>query len=148
MREDCLNLNVWTPSADEARRPVLVHVFGGGFERGSASEGLYDAAALVAQSSAPVVRVNFRIGALGFLFLADSFNEPLGASNLGVQDLIAALEWVRDNIAALGGDPDKVTLFGHSSGAFMIASLFAAPASRGLFARAWLQSGSASRVLT
>ena len=146
--EDCLNLNVWTPAADGARRPVLVHVFGGGFEAGSASEGLQDGAALSAQANAVVVRVNFRIGALGFLHLGDAFGADLAAGNVGLLDLCLALEWVRENIGALGGDPDKVTVFGLSSGAFMIAALFALPQSRGLFARAWMQSGSASRVLS
>ena len=144
MGEDCLNLNVWTPAADGARRPVLVHVFGGGFERGSASEGPQDGATLSARADAVVVRVNFRIGALGFLYLGDEF----APGNLGVLDLILALEWVRDNIGALGGDPENVTLFGLSSGAFIIAALFAMPRSWGLFAKAWMQSGSASRVLT
>ena len=146
--EDCLNLNVWTPGADGARRPVMVHVFGGGFETGSASEGLQDGAALSAQANAVVVRVNFRIGALGFLHLDDGFGADVAAGNVGLLDLCLALEWVRENIGALGGDPDKVTLFGLSSGAFMIAALFALPRSRGLFARAWMQSGSASRVLS
>ena len=146
--EDCLNLNVWTPAADGARRPVLVHVFGGGFEAGSASEGFQDGAALSAQTNAVVVRVNFRIGALGFLHLGDRFGADLAAGNVGLLDLCVALEWVRENIGALGGDPDKVTVFGLSSGAFMIAALFALPRSRGLFARAWMQSGSASRVLS
>ena len=146
--EDCLNLNVWTPAADGARRPVLVHVFGGGFETGSASEGLQNGPALSAQANAVVVRVNFRIGALGFLHLGDRFGADLAGGNVGLIDLCFALEWVRENIGALGGDPDKVTLFGISSGAFMIAALFGLPRSRGLFAKAWMQSGSASRVLS
>ena len=125
MSEDCLNLNVWTPAADGARRPTLVHVFGGGFETGSASEGLQDGAALSAQADAVVVRVNFRIGALGFLHLGDAFGAEFAAGNVGLLDLRLALEWVRDNIAAL----------------------FALPGARGLFAKAWMQSGSASRVL-
>ena len=148
MSEDCLNLNVWTPAADGARRPVLVHVFGGGFETGSASEGLQDGAALSAQADAVVVRVNFRIGALGFLYLGDACGADFAAGNAGLLDLHLALEWVRENIGALGGGPDKVTLFGLSSGAFMIAALLALPEARGLFAKAWMQSGSASRVLT
>ena len=146
--EDCLNLNVWTPCADNARRPVLVHVFGGGFETGSASEGLQDGAALSGQAGAVVVRVNFRIGALGFLYLGDVLGAEFASGNVGLLDLCLALEWVRDNIGALGGDPDNVTIFGLSSGAFMIAALFALPRTRGLFAKAWMQSGSASRVLT
>ncbi len=148
MSEDCLNLNVWTPAADGAKRPVLVHVFGGGFETGSASEGFQNGEALSAQGDVVVVRVNIRIGALGFLHLADAFGANFDAANRGALDLVLALRWVRENIAALGGDPDNVTLFGLSSGAFMIAALFAMPASSGLFAKAWMQSGSASRVLT
>ena len=148
MSEDCLNLNVWTPAPDGARRPTLVHVFGGGFETGSASEGLQDGANLAAQGDVVVVRVNFRIGALGFLHLADAFGANYAAANRGALDLVLALTWVRDNITAFGGDPDNVTLFGLSSGAFTIAALFAVPESRGLFHKAWMQSGSASRVLT
>ena len=148
MSEDCLNLNVWTPAADGARRPVLVHVFGGGFETGSASEGLQDAEALSTQGDVVVVRVNFRIGALGFLELGSVFGADYESANRGALDLALGLSWVHDNISALGGDPDNVTLFGLSSGAFMIASLFAMPEARGLVHRAWMQSGSASRVLT
>ena len=127
---------------------MLAHVFGGGFETGSASEGPQDGAALSAQGDVVVARVNFRVGALGFLHLADAFADDAASGNRGVQDLIVALEWLRDNVAALGGDPDNITVFGLSSGAFMIASLFASPRSRGLFAKAWMQSGAASRVLS
>jgi para-nitrobenzyl esterase len=147
MSEDCLNLNVFTPAADGARRPVLVHAFGGGFETGSASEG-WDGARLAAQGDAVVVRPNFRVGALGFLHLGGAFGADYEWANRGALDLVLALQWVHENIAALGGDPDNVTLFGLSSGAFMIAALFAMPISHGLFAKAWMQSGSASRVLT
>ena len=145
--EDCLNLNVWTPAADGARRPVLVHVFGGGFQTGSAFGGPQDAEALSAHGDIVVVRVNFRIGALGFLHLGGIWGEPYLAANLGLLDLVAALEWVAENIAALGGDPDNVTVLGLSSGAFMTAALFALPQTRGLFRRAAMQSGSASRII-
>jgi para-nitrobenzyl esterase len=148
MSEDCLNLNIWTPEADAARRPVLVHVFGGGFETGDASGGLQDGEALSHRSDAVIVRVNFRIGALGFLSLGASLGRDYASVNRGLLDLVLALGWIQENIAALGGDPDNVTLFGLSSGAFMIAALFGMPQSRGLFARAWMQSGSASRVST
>jgi para-nitrobenzyl esterase len=144
--EDCLNLNVYTPDL-AGRRPVLVHAFGGGFETGNASAGFQSGARLAARTGCVVVRINFRIGALGFLHLGDVWGEPYRAGNLGLHDLCAALEWVRENVGALGGDPDNVTLFGLSSGAFMIAALFGVPSSRGLFHRAWLQSGSASRVV-
>ena len=145
--EDCLTLNVWTPAPDDARRPVLVHVFGGGFQTGSAFGGPQDAEALSAQGDMVVVRVNFRIGALGFLHLGGVWGEPYSAGNLGLLDVVAALEWVHENIRALGGDSDNVTILGLSSGAFMIATLFALPRTRGLFQRAAMQSGSASRII-
>jgi para-nitrobenzyl esterase len=145
--EDCLTLNVWTPAVDGAGRPVLVHVFGGGFQTGSAFGGPQDAEALSAQGDIVVVRVNFRIGALGFLHLGGIWGDRYLAGNLGLLDLVAALEWVAQNIRSLGGDPDKVTVLGLSSGAFMIAALFALPQTRGLFRRAVMQSGSASRII-
>jgi para-nitrobenzyl esterase len=146
--EDCLTLNVWTPAVDDARRPVLVHVFGGGFQTGSAIGGPRDGEALSAQGDIVVARVNFRIGALGFLHLGGVWGEPYLAGNLGLLDLVAALEWVNQNIRSLGGDPDNVTVLGLSSGAFMTAALFALPQTRGLFRRAAMQSGSASRIIT
>lgn len=145
--EDCLNLNLFTPGLDDARRPVLVHLFGGGFEGGSGSGGFQDGLALALEGDCVVIRLNFRVGALGFLYLGEAWGEPYGAGNVGLLDVVAALEWVGQNVRAFGGDPDNVTLFGISSGAFMISSLFALPGSKGLFRRAWLQSGSASRIL-
>jgi para-nitrobenzyl esterase len=145
--EDCLHLNVWTPAPDEARRPVLVHLFGGGFQRGSATDGVEDGAALSNKSNCVVVRVGFRVGVLGFLHLGEVWGAPYEAGNVGLLDVVAALEWVAENICALGGDPDNVTVFGISSGAFMATALFAVPAARSLFHRAFLQSGSASRVI-
>lgn len=148
MSEDCLHLNVWTPAADGGRRPVLVHVFGGGFQRGSATGGYMDPASLAADANAVVVRINFRVGPLGWLYLGDVMGSQFEAGNPGLMDLQAGLEWVNDHIVALGGDPDNVTLFGMSSGAFMIAALMAMPTARGLFKRAWMMSGSASRILS
>ena len=147
MSENCLNLNVFTPGADRAGRPVLVHVFGGGFQTGSANSPLQDAASLAAAHGVVVVRVNFRVGALGFLHLGDAWGGPYEAGNVALLDLCTALEWVRENIEALGGDPGNVTLFGLSSGAFSIAALAAVPAARDLFRRAWMASGSASRII-
>lgn len=145
--EDCLNLSVFTPGLDGAHRPVLVHVFGGGFEGGSGTGGFQDGLALASRGDCVVVRLNFRVGTLGFLYLGEVWGEPYRAGNVALLDLCAALEWVQANIRSLGGNPDNVTLFGISSGAFMIASLFGVPQSRGLFHRAWLQSGSASRII-
>jgi len=144
--EDCLYLNVWVPATPaEAPRPVLVWIYGGGFESGSAAPPYTDGAALARQTGAVVVAANYRLGALGFLHLADFGGEWAGATNLGLQDQIAALRWVRDNIAGFGGDPGDVTVAGQSAGAFSVGTLLAVPAAVGLFHKAILQSGSASR---
>jgi para-nitrobenzyl esterase len=114
--EDCLYLNIWTPAADGARRPVLVWIHGGAFILGSGSQTLYDGSALARRGDVVVVTINYRLGALGFLRLRDRFGERLPATgNEGLLDQVAALEWVRDEIAAFGGDPDRVTIFGESA---------------------------------
>ena len=144
--EDCLYLNVWTPST-EGRRPVLVWVYGGGFERGSCSPPVTDAAALMRRTGMVVVAMNYRLAAFGFLYLAELGGPAWeGAANCGSLDQIAALRWVRDNIAGFGGDPTSVTVFGESAGGFAIGGLLGMPAAAGLFDRAILQSGSSSRV--
>jgi para-nitrobenzyl esterase len=140
--EDCLFLNVWTPALDlDARRPVMVFVHGGGFTSGSGSVFLYRGGNLVRNGNAVVVTINYRLGALGFLghrLLSD----PDGlVGNWGIQDQVAALAWVREHIAAFGGDPDNVTIFGESAGGFSVAALLGCPAARGLFRRAIVQSG-------
>jgi para-nitrobenzyl esterase len=135
--EDCLYLNVYTPAADSARRPVLVWIHGGGFTGGSGSQALYDAGRLAAQGDVVVVTVNYRLGALGYLY-ADGLD-----ANPGQLDQIAALEWVRDNAETFGGDPGNVTIFGESAGGMAVATLLAMPAARGLFQRAIPQSGAA-----
>jgi len=143
--EDCLYLNVWTPAADRGRRPVLVWIHGGAFVLGSGSQMLYDGATLARRGDVVLVTVNYRLGALGFLRLRDRFGERLPASgNEGLLDQVAALEWVRDEIAAFGGDPGKVTIFGESAGAMSCATLLGMPRARGLFHRAILQSGAAN----
>ena len=143
--EDCLYLNVWTPAADRGRRPVLVWIHGGAFVLGSGSQMLYDGATLARRGDVVVVTVNYRLGALGFLRLRDRFGERLPASgNEGLLDQVAALEWVRDEIAAFGGDPGSVTIFGESAGAMSCATLLGMPRARGLFHRAILQSGAAN----
>lgn len=139
MSEDCLLLNIWTPAADSAHRPVMVFIHGGAFMEGGAIAD-YSGEDLAHRG---VVYVNFqyRIGSLGFLELADIAGDRFAESgNLGLLDQIAALKWVRANIAAFGGDPDNVTVFGESAGAVSLANLLALDASRGLFARALLES--------
>ncbi|MGC7101353.1 carboxylesterase/lipase family protein [Amycolatopsis lurida] len=146
--EDCLYLNVWTPTttAEDAVRPVIVWIYGGGYEAGSAAPPYSDGAALARQTGAVVVAANYRLGALGFLHLADLGGQWAGSTNLALQDQMAALRWVRDNIAAFGGDPGNITVAGQSAGAFSIGALLAAPAAAGLFHKAILQSGSTSRI--
>jgi para-nitrobenzyl esterase len=140
--EDCLTLQVWTPGLDARRRAVMVWLHGGAFTSGSGSLPLFDGTALARRGDAVVVTVNYRLGALGFLAHASG---ELSA-NFGLLDQIAALGWVREHADRLGGDPDNVTLFGESAGAMSIGALLGAPAARGLFRRAILQSGAAHNV--
>ncbi len=145
--DDCLSLNVWAPSNTQPgdRKPVMVWVHGGAYILGSASQPLYHGGTLSAGGDVLVVTVNYRLGALGFLELptlgADS---DRFATNLGLRDVIAALEWVRDNIAAFGGDPDRVTLFGESAGGGVVTTLLSSPAAAGLFSAAIAQSSPAT----
>ncbi|WP_335937496.1 carboxylesterase/lipase family protein [Streptomyces sp. PTD5-9] len=132
--DDCLNLNVWTPSPGATGLPVLVWIHGGSLLHGSSAVRLYDGAAF-ARDGVVFVSVNYRLGVEGFGVFPDA------PANRGLLDQIAALTWVRENIAAFGGDPDLVTLCGESAGAIGIAALLAAPRAKGLFRRAVLQSG-------
>ncbi len=141
--EDCLFLNVTTPAIDGRRRPVLFWIHGGGFSQGSSGLFLYDAKRLAARGDVVVVTINYRVGLLGAW--PGREGEGLDA-NLGLGDQALALEWVRDHIAAFGGDPGCVTLFGQSAGAMSVASLLAMPRARGLFHRVILQSGAAANV--
>jgi len=141
--EDCLTLDVATPAADGARRPVLVWLHGGAFVMGAGSSLVYDGARLARLGDVVVVTLNYRLGALGFLALADIAPGAGFEENLGLRDQIAALEWVRDNIAAFGGEPANVTLFGESAGAMSVGALLGSKRAHGLFARAIAQSGAA-----
>lgn len=139
--EDCLTLNVQTPACDDAGRPVLVWIHGGGFTSGTSATAWYDGSRFVQRGDVVVVSVNYRLGALGFLWLG-SLGEEFAASGVnGVLDQVAALRWVRDNVAAFGGDPGNVTVFGESAGAMSVATLLAVPSARGLFHKAIAQSG-------
>ncbi|MBW2393696.1 MAG: carboxylesterase/lipase family protein [Deltaproteobacteria bacterium] len=145
--EDCLYLNVYTPAADAESRPVMVWIHGGGFAIGSASQVIYDGAPLARRGDVVVVTINYRLGPLGFLHLADEcpgLEDAVG--NLGLRDQVAALEWVQENIAAFGGDPQNVTIFGESAGGMSVGSLLGAPSAAGLFQRAIPQSGAAHNV--
>jgi len=140
--EDCLFLNVWTPGTDAARRPVMVYIHGGAYATGSGSDPLYDGARLARRGDVVVVTLNHRLNLFGYASLARVAGGAFAASgNVGQLDLIQALAWVRDNIAAFGGDPGNVMLFGQSGGGAKIATLMATPAAAGLFHRAATMSG-------
>jgi para-nitrobenzyl esterase len=147
MAEDCLAVNVWTPQADAKKRPVLVWIHGGGFVEGSARNTWYDGATLAGRGDVVVVSLQYRLGAWGFLELAD-FGGPgyAESGNLGLLDQVAALKWVQQNIAAFGGDPNNVTLFGQSAGSASAGMLMVIPAARGLFHRAIMESGTPKEV--
>ncbi|WP_233455770.1 carboxylesterase/lipase family protein [Brevundimonas aurantiaca] len=143
MSEDCLNLNVWRPLDTSAPAPVMVWIHGGGLVNGSGTAALYDGSHLARQGMV-VVTLNYRLGRLGFfdhpaLAAERPADEPAG--NYGVMDVIAALKWVKANIAVFGGDPDNVTIFGESAGGAMVTRLMISPPARDLFARAVVQSG-------
>lgn len=146
--EDCLYLNVWTPGLDDALRPVLVWIHGGVFNVGSGSLPAYDGSRLAARGDVVVVTINYRLGMLGFLNLDEATAGRIPATgNEGLLDQMAALAWVRDNIAAFGGDPACVTVFGESAGAMSIGCMLAMPRARGLFHRAILESGVANTAV-
>ncbi len=147
--EDSLYLNVWTPACDDARRPVMVWIHGGAFLWGAGDTPWYDGTQFAKHGDVVVVTINYRLGAFGFLHLADLFGaEFAGSGNAGILDQIAALEWVRDSIGAFGGDPDRVTVFGESAGAASVGTLLGTPAARGLFHAAIPQSGAAAWAST
>jgi para-nitrobenzyl esterase len=142
--EDCLRINVWTPALDNRKRPVMVWLHGGGFSTGSAHDmKTYDGENLARRGDAVVISLNHRVGVAGFLNLASIGGEKYAASaNVGMLDIVAALEWVRDNIRAFGGDPANVTVFGQSGGGGKVTALMGMPRAAGLFHRAIVQSGS------
>lgn len=140
--EDCLSLNIWTPGCDGGRRPVMVWIHGGAFTTGAGSLGLYGGRSLCETGDSVIVTINYRLGSLGFLRLSGITGGriPSGGSE-GLLDQIEALRWVRDNIAAFGGDPGNVTIFGESAGGMSVVALMASPHAKGLFHKAICQSG-------
>jgi para-nitrobenzyl esterase len=148
--EDCLVLNVWSAGAnDRGKRPVMVWLHGGGFVAGSGASVPYDGTRLAERQDVVVVTVNHRLGLFGHLWFADAAGEAYARSgNVGMLDLVLALEWVRGNAAAFGGDPGNVTIFGESGGGCKVSALMAMPAARGLFHKAVVQSGSLIKAHT
>jgi para-nitrobenzyl esterase len=146
--EDCLNLNVWTKGVnDGAKRPVMVWIHGGGYDQGSGGAPGYDGAGLAKHQDVVVVSVNHRLNVLGYLFLGDAGGPGFASeANPGQLDLVASLQWVRDNISAFGGDPNNVLIFGQSGGGAKVSMLLGMPAAKGLFQRAAIESGAALRA--
>lgn len=147
MSEDCLRVNVWTPAADDGRRPVMLWFHGGGFEAGSASQKVYDGTRLALRGDVVVVSINHRLNVFGHCFLGERLGSDYATSgNAGYLDLIAAMGWVRENIAAFGGDAENVTIFGQSGGGRKVSLCYAGHDAQGLFRRGIVQSGSHLRV--
>ena len=144
--EDCLFLNVFTSGPGDPERPVMVWIHGGGFVAGSGDIVWYDGSTLARAGDVVVVTINYRLGALGFLHLDHLDPALAGSGTNGTRDQIAALEWVRDNIAGFGGDAGNVTVFGESAGAMSVGTLLGTPSARGLFHRAIAQSGATAHV--
>lgn len=146
--EDCLTLNIWTPGLDDAARPVMVWIHGGGFASGSGTTPIYDGQHLARRGDIVLVTINYRLGALGYFYneaLTDGDDSHSG--NYGMRDQVAALRWVRDNIAGFGGDPSNVTIFGESAGGMSVGVLLGAAEAEGLFRRAIPQSGAGHHSL-
>src|SRR4051812_39038030 len=143
--EDCLALNVWTNSLN-GKRPVMVWLHGGGFASGNGCYTMYDGANLARKRDVVTVTINHRLNAFGYMYLAGAGGEKYAnSSNIGQMDIIAALNWVKDNISKFGGDANNVTIFGQSGGAGKVSTLLAMPGAKGLFHRAIIQSGAALR---
>lgn len=139
--EDCLNLNIWSPDLGQAQLPVMVWIHGGAFANGSGAIDMYDGSHF-ARDGVVCVTINYRLGIDGFLYLGD------GNDNLGLLDQLAALQWVQENIAAFGGDPGNVTIFGESAGGMSVGTLLSMPQAVGLFRRAIAQSGAGHHVIS
>jgi para-nitrobenzyl esterase len=144
--EDCLRVNVWTPATDNRKRPVMVWLHGGGFSAGSGQElKAYDGESIARRGDVVLVSLNHRLNVFGYLNLSKYGEEYRSSANAGVLDLVASLEWVRDNIANFGGDPGNVMIFGQSGGGSKVSTLMAMPSAKGLFHKAAIESGSQLR---
>jgi para-nitrobenzyl esterase len=147
--EDCLRVNVWTPGADNRKRPVMVWLHGGGFSAGSGQElKAYYGESTARHGDVVLVSLNHRLNVFGYLNLSRYGEEYASSANVGMLDLVAGLEWVRDNISNFGGDPDNVMIFGQSGGGSKVSTLMAMPAAKGIFHKAAIESGSSLRQST
>jgi para-nitrobenzyl esterase len=142
MNEDCLFLNVWSPGADAKKRPVMVWIHGGGFAYGSGAQPIYQCDGLARFGDVVTVSVNHRLNVFGYLHLGDVMGQAYASSGtVGMQDLVLALQWIRDNIAGFGGDPDNVMIMGQSGGGQKVCLLLSMDSAKGLFHKASIESG-------
>ncbi|MEO6184813.1 MAG: carboxylesterase family protein [Steroidobacteraceae bacterium] len=144
--EDCLNLTVYTPGVDSARRPVMVWLHGGGFSSGSGSNPMYEGSSLATRGDVVLVNVNHRLNVLGHAHLPAGGAEFAASGNVGIMDIELALRWVKDNVERFGGDAKRVLIFGQSGGGGKVGTLLSMPSARGLFQRAAMQSGAQRRM--
>lgn len=149
MSDDCLRINVWTPGLDNAKRPVMLWFHGGGFEAGSGSSRLYDGTRLARRGDVVVATINHRLNVFGHCFLGGVLGNDFAQSgNVGYLDLVAAMKWVRENIADFGGDPNNVMIYGQSGGGRKVSLCYAGKDAQGLFHKGVVQSGSHLKIQT
>ncbi len=146
--EDCLSLNIWTPGADDKKRPVIIYIHGGGFVNGGTGDPLYNGSYISKRGDIVFASVNYRINALGYLYLEDFGQEFKGSGNIAVQDQLMGIRWIKNNIAKFGGDPDNITIMGESAGSASVMVLMGLPQAKGLFAKAIAESGGCNLVRT
>jgi para-nitrobenzyl esterase len=144
--EDCLSLNIWTPQADDKKRPVIIYIHGGGFVEGGTGDPLYNGSYISKRGDIVFASLNYRVGTLGFLYLDDFGKEFAGSGNNGIRDQLMGLRWIKNNIAKFGGDPDNITIMGESAGSTFVMILMGLPQSKGLFTKAIAESGACNLV--
>lgn len=146
--EDCLSLNIWTPAADDKKRPVIIYIPGGGFISGGSGDPAYNGAVFAKRGDVVFVSLNYRVNAFGFLYLDDLGDEYAGSGSNGIRDQLMGIRWVRDTIGAFGGDPENITVMGESAGCISALILMGLPQSRGLFTKVIAESGGCNDLRT
>jgi para-nitrobenzyl esterase len=146
--EDCLSLNIWTPGADDKKRPVIIYIHGGGFVNGGTADPLYNGSYISKRGDIVFASVNYRVNALGYLYLEDFGARYKGSSNLAIQDQLMGIRWIKNNIAKFGGDPDNITIMGESAGSASVMILMGLSQAKGLFTKAIAESGGCNLVRT
>lgn len=146
--EDCLTLNIWTPGADTKKRPVIIYIHGGGFLNGGTGDPTYNGAIFSKRGDLVFASINYRVQALGFLYLEEFGEQFKGSGSNGIRDQILGLHWLKENIAKFGGDPENITIMGESAGSISVITLISLPQTKGLFQKAIAESGSSNILRT